>query len=122
MTAPAEPGTLAAVLLAHCPRCGRSPLFLGYLTVAPKCAACGLDYAQFDVGDGATVFVILIAGFLICAGALFVEVRYSPPYWVHAVIWLPLTAIVVLGGLRLVKAMLMVLQYKHQAREGRLVE
>jgi len=97
-------------------------LFSGFLTIAPRCTACGLDYSVFDVGDGATVFVILIAGFLICAGALVVEVKYSPPYWVHALIWLPLIAIVVLGGLRLVKAALMVLQYKHQAREGRLVE
>jgi uncharacterized protein (DUF983 family) len=97
-------------------------LFSGFLNIAPRCTACGLDFAHFDVGDGATVFVILIAGFLICGGALFVEVKYSPPYWVHAVIWLPLIAIVVLGGLRLVKSTLMVLQFKRDAREGRLAE
>lgn len=97
-------------------------MFSGFLKIAPRCSACGLDYSIFDVGDGATVFVILITGFLVCAGALFVEVKYSPPYWVHAVIWLPLVLILVLGGLRLVKATLMVLQYRHSAREGRLVE
>jgi uncharacterized protein (DUF983 family) len=95
-------------------------LFDGYLDIAKRCSHCGLDYSVFDVGDGATVFVILIAGFLICGGALVVEVKYSPPYWVHALIWLPLIAIVVLGGLRLVKSTLMVLQYKHRAGEGRL--
>jgi uncharacterized protein (DUF983 family) len=108
--------------MARCPRCGGAPLFSGFLNIAPRCTACGLDFAQFDVGDGATVFVILIAGFLICGGALFVEVKYSPPYWVHAVIWLPLIAIVVLGGLRLVKSTLMVLQFQRDAREGRLAE
>lgn len=121
-SAPDAPGTVTAIVMARCPRCGGAPLFSGFLDIAPRCTACGLDYSIFDVGDGATVFVILIAGFLICAGALIVEVTWSPPYWVHAVIWLPLIAIVVLGGLRLVKATLMVLQYKHQAREGRLVE
>ncbi|HEY1709200.1 MAG TPA: DUF983 domain-containing protein [Rhizomicrobium sp.] len=120
--AAAAPSPVAAILLARCPRCGQAPLFSGFLSIAPRCTACGLDYAMFDVGDGATVFVILIAGFLICGSALFVEVKYAPPYWVHAVIWLPLILIVVLGGLRLVKATLMVLQYRHQAREGRLVE
>jgi uncharacterized protein (DUF983 family) len=95
-------------------------LFNGYLDIAKSCPNCGLDYSVFDVGDGATVFVILIAGFLICGAALFVEVKYSPPYWVHAIIWLPLILILVLGGLRLVKAALMVLQYKHRAGEGRL--
>ncbi|HEX2592755.1 MAG TPA: DUF983 domain-containing protein [Rhizomicrobium sp.] len=116
------PGTVTSILMARCPRCGGAPLFSGFLTIAPRCTACGLDFSIFDVGDGATVFVILIAGFLVCGGALFVEVAYSPPYWVHALIWLPTIATVVLGGLRLVKAALMVLQYKHQAREGRLVE
>jgi len=108
------------VLLARCPRCGQGRLFDGYLTIAPRCSVCGLDFAMFDVGDGATVFVILIAGFLICAAALIVEVKYSPPYWVHAVLWLPAIIIVVGGGLRIVKAALMVLQYKHRAGEGKL--
>ncbi len=116
------PGTLASILLSRCPRCGQAPLFGGYLDIAPRCAHCGLDFAVFDVGDGATVFVILIAGFLICGGALFVEAAYSPPYWVHAVIWVPAILLVVLGGLRYVKATLMVLQYKHQAREGQRVD
>lgn len=122
MTGDAAPSVLRATVLARCPRCGQGGLFDGFLTVAARCSACGLDYSKFDVGDGATVFVVLIAGFLICAGALIVEVKYSPPYWVHAVIWLPLIAIVVLGGLRLVKAALIALQYKHQAHEGRLAD
>jgi uncharacterized protein (DUF983 family) len=116
----AEPGLLQAALFARCPRCGRAPLFAGFLTIAPRCTACDLDYAHFDVGDGATVLVILLAGILITGGALIVEVKYSPPYWVHAVIWLPLIFIFVLGGLRLVKSFLMVQQYRQQAREGRL--
>lgn len=95
-------------------------MFSGYLTIAPRCSACGLDYAHFDVGDGATVFVVLIAGFVVTGSALIVEVKYSPPYWVHALLWLPLVLILVLGGLRVVKALLMVLQYRNQAREGRL--
>lgn len=117
---PAEPTTLKASVLGICPRCGQAPLFDGYLTIAKSCAYCGLDYSVFDVGDGATVFVILIAGFLVCGAALVVEVKYSPPYWLHALIWLPLIAILVLGGLRLVKSTLMVLQYKHRAGEGRV--
>jgi uncharacterized protein (DUF983 family) len=115
-----EPGTARAALLGRCPRCGQGHLFAGYLDIAPGCPVCGLDYSKFDVGDGATVFVILIAGFVVCAGALIVEVKYSPPYWVHAIIWLPLIFIIVLGGLRVVKAALMVLQYKNRAGEGRL--
>jgi uncharacterized protein (DUF983 family) len=117
-----KPATLTSALFGRCPRCGEGPLFSGYLRVAAHCSACRLDYAMFDVGDGASVFVILIAGFVVVGGALAVEIAWSPPYWVHAIIWIPAIAILTLGGLRLVKSTLMVLQYKHQAREGRLAE
>ena len=95
-------------------------MFAGYLRIASRCSHCGLDYALFDVGDGASVFVILIVGFLVVGAALIVEIVWSPPYWVHAVLWLPAIAILTFSGLRLVKSTLMVLQYRHQAREGRV--
>jgi len=115
----AEPSTLRAAVLGLCPRCGAGKLFAGYLTVAPRCASCGLEYANFDAGDGPAVFVILIVGAIVAGGALIVEVHFSPPYWVHAVIWLPMIVILTFSLLRLMKAFLLVQQYKHQAHEGR---
>ena len=115
-----EPTTARAALLGRCPRCGGSSLFDGYLKIAPHCTACGLDYAMFDPGDGPAVFVILIVGAIVAGSALFVEVKYEPPYWVHAVLWLPLILFLSFVMLRLVKAALLVLQYKHKAGEGRL--
>jgi uncharacterized protein (DUF983 family) len=117
-----SPPFIRSALLGCCPRCGKGSLFAGYLTVAPRCSQCGLDYASFDPGDGPAVFVILLAGIIVCGSALIVEVKYSPPYWVHFSIWLPLIAILVLGGLRLAKSTLLVLQYKHRAGEGRLMD
>lgn len=114
------PSTAFASLLGRCPRCGKGSLFAGYLQVAPGCAACGLDYAGFDAGDGPAVFVILIVGGIVAGSALFVEVKYQPPYWVHAVIWIPLILILSFAMLRFVKALLLVLQYRHKAGEGRL--
>ncbi|HEX3808490.1 MAG TPA: DUF983 domain-containing protein [Rhizomicrobium sp.] len=120
--ASAEPRTLAAALLGLCPRCGEGPLFNGYLSVAPRCSACGLDYAMFDAGDGPAVFVILIVGAIVAGGALIVEFTYQPPYWVHAVIWIPAILILTTVFLRLAKSTLLVLQYKHRAGEGRLAD
>ena len=68
------------------------------------------------------MFVILIVGFLVAGGALIVEVMFQPPYWVHAVIWLPAILVLAFGFLRLVKSTLLVLQYKHRAGEARLME
>jgi uncharacterized protein (DUF983 family) len=47
-----------------CPSCHRGKLYSGYLTLAPKCDACGLDYGFADSGDGPAVFVILVTGFV----------------------------------------------------------
>ncbi len=118
----AKPGTLGAALFGRCPRCGKGALFSGYLTLAPRCGACGLDYSSFDPGDGPAVFVILILGAIVAGAALYVEFTYQPPYWVHAVIWIPAILVLSFSFLRLAKSLLVVLQYKHQAREGRLVK
>jgi len=77
---------------------------------------------MFDAGDGPAVFVILIVGAIVCGSALFVEFTYQPPYWVHAVLWIPLTLILSLALLRFAKSLLLVLQYKNKAGEGKLTE
>ena len=66
------------------------------------------------------MFAIFILGFLVLGGALWVEFRLEPPIWVHVVLWGVLTPLLALGLLRLLKAGLIALQYKHKAGEGRL--
>ena len=111
---------IAAGLAGRCPRCRKGHLFGGFLTVKPRCEACGLDYGFADAGDGPAVFVILFAGFVVVFAALIVEVLYQPPLWLHAALWLPLILIVTLLPLRSVKGLLIALQYHHKAAEGRL--
>jgi uncharacterized protein (DUF983 family) len=115
-----KPSVARAALLGRCPRCGQASLFDGYLKVAPACRACGLDYSKFDAGDGPAVFVILIVGAIVAFSALVVEVKYQPPYWVHAIIWLPMICILSFFLLSFMKSLLLVLQYKHSAGEGRV--
>jgi uncharacterized protein (DUF983 family) len=114
------PSPIAAGLACRCPRCGRGKLFQGFITPRPCCEACGLDYAFADSGDGPAVFVILIAGFIVVFAALVVEVVYQPPFWLHAVIWLPLILVTTLLPLRWLKGVLIALQFHHKAAEGRL--
>ncbi|MEN6543321.1 DUF983 domain-containing protein [Parvibaculum sp.] len=103
-----------------CPRCGEGKLFTGFLTIPPKCGKCGLDYNFADAGDGPAVFIMMIAGFIVVGLALYVEFTYQPPYWVHAVLWIPLTLLLTVGLLRPLKGWLIAQQYKHRASEGRL--
>jgi len=113
------PETIRAGLSCACPRCGQGKLFQGYLTLRPRCDVCGLDYGFADSGDGPAVFIILFAGFIVVGAALLTEVIYRPPYWVHAMLWVPLTLIVTLGPLRPMKGLMIALQFHHKAAEGR---
>jgi uncharacterized protein (DUF983 family) len=108
-------------LRGRCPACGKGRLFQGFLALRPRCENCGLDFSFADAGDGPAVFVILIGGAIVVFAALMTEVVYQPPYWVHAALWLPLILIVTLLPLRLIKGLLIALQYHHKAAEGRLV-
>lgn len=113
------PSLARASLGGLCPRCGATSLFDGPLAIAPKCGACGLNFAAFNVGDGPAAFLILIVGAIIAAGAIALELAAEPKWWIHAV-WLPLAGLLTLGGLRLGKAALLFQEYRHEAREGRI--
>ena len=114
-----QTGSYPAVSLVHaalgcrCPRCGKGRLFAGLLSVRGECEACGLDLSAQDAGDGPAVFVILFLGFIVVGLAALVEIQFSPPLWVHLLLWTPL----ILGGaiamLRPLKAGLIALQYRH---------
>jgi len=66
------------------------------------------------------VFIMFFAGFVVVGAALIVEVLYQPPFWLHAMLWLPLILITTLGPLRPMKGLMIALQYHHRAAEGRL--
>jgi uncharacterized protein (DUF983 family) len=114
-----QPLPIARGVRCRCPRCGEGALFRGFLSLRPACDRCGLDYKFADSGDGPAVFVILIGGAIVVAAALITEVVYQPPYWLHAVLWLPLILLVTLVPLRPLKGLLIALQYHHEAAEGR---
>jgi uncharacterized protein (DUF983 family) len=114
--------TVLRGLACKCPRCGQGKLFAGFIDLKPSCESCGLDYAFIDVGDGASVFLIMIAGAIVVGCALVVEVKYQPPLWLHAALWLPLILATTIGPLRPMKSLLTALQFHHKASEGQLID
>jgi len=117
----AEPSPLTCALRGDCPRCGAHTLFDGWVSFAPRCRNCGLNFERFNVGDGPAAFLILIVGAIVVVGALVLDGVAEPPFWVHLV-WIPVAALLTMGGLRLAKAWLLAQEYRHRAREGRIVE
>lgn len=113
-----QPGLSQAALFGLCPQCGGKTLFDGAARFAPRCRACGLDYAQFNVGDGPAAFLTMVIGALVVVLAMWVEFSFDPPWWVHAVLWIPFVVLSTLWGLRISKAALLITEYRRKAVEA----
>ena len=111
---------LQVAIRGCCPRCGKGRLFAGPISFAERCTACGLDFRAFNVGDGAASFLILIVGAVVTVLAIWLELSQSPPWYVHVLLWGPLTLALSLGLMRLSKGLLLAMEYRHDAGEGRL--
>ena len=117
---PPAASTLSSALTARCPRCGKGRLFKNVLELRGVCERCALDYKFIDTGDGPAIFVIFILGFLALGGAMILHLGYGVPLWATYLVCAVATLALALILLRLLKATLIALQYKHKAEEGRL--
>jgi len=118
-TSVSQPNPILTGIACRCPRCGRGGLFAGYLKLAPSCPACGLDFGFADSGDGPAVFVIFLVAPVVIALALAVGAVFVIPPWMHLVLWIPTTLVLSLALLPPFKGVLVNLQYRHDAHEGR---
>lgn len=113
-----QPSIRSAALFGLCPNCGERTIFAGATKFADKCGRCGLDLTRFNVGDGPAAFLTLIIGAVIVGLALWLDVAVRPPFWLHALIWVPVTTGAVIWGLRISKAALLASEYLNDAREA----
>jgi uncharacterized protein (DUF983 family) len=116
------PTPLSSGLRGLCPRCGAKTLFARGVRFADRCTSCGLDIAAFNVGDGPAAFLTLIIGAIVAASAITLDLSVSPPWWVHVLIWPPVTLGLIVGSLRVAKGWLLALEYRNAAREGRIAD
>ena len=112
---------IATGLRGRCPRCGEGRLFDGFLTLAPRCSRlrARLRLRRFGRRAGGLRHPdrrLRRSPARRCSS----EIAYSPPIWVHVVLWGPLVLILCLGLLRPLKGVLVALQYHHRAEQGRI--
>ena len=81
---------------------------------------CGLDLAFANSCDGPAVFVIFIVSPVVILLAVLFEALVHPAPYVHLIVWIPVTILLCLALLRPFKATMIALQYRHDAKEGRL--
>jgi uncharacterized protein (DUF983 family) len=113
-----RPSILRAALFGLCPQCGDKTLFAGLGQFADTCSHCKLDYASFNVGDGPAALLTMVIGALIIVFALLLDSAVRPPFWVHVIIWVPVTAALTVITLRMAKAALLASEYRNKAHEA----
>ena len=116
---PQEPWRVG--MKGRCPRCGQGKLFNGFLTLAPRCDVCGLDYSFADPADGPAFFVMIFACIPSVFFAVWAELTYEPTIWFHLLVTAPIVALTCIPPLRPLKGWLVASQFYHKAEEGRLV-
>jgi uncharacterized protein (DUF983 family) len=95
----------------RCPACGAAPLFGRYLKVRDACSGCGEALHHHRADDAPAYFTILIVGHVIVGAVLPVERVFSPPLWLHALLWGPLTLALTLALLPRIKGCIVGLQW-----------
>lgn len=112
--APARINAIRAGLLCRCPRCGKAPLFRGFLKVVDTCAACGFDFTRLNTGDGPASFIMQISGGLVVFPALYIQIAYEPPIWALLIVAVPLVAVLSLALMRPGKGLMIALQMRNK--------
>ncbi|MBV9529088.1 DUF983 domain-containing protein [Sphingomonas sp.] len=101
-----------------CPRCGKGRMFRSWLKIVDRCEACGLDYSFASPDDGPAFFSLCFIAFPLLFVAVWLQVAFDPPWWVHLVTSLPLLVIGCLVVLRPFKGWLVASQYVNRAQEA----
>ncbi|WP_031549369.1 DUF983 domain-containing protein [Parvularcula oceani] len=108
-----------AGLAGRCPRCGQGKLFDGFLKLKEACPVCGLDYSKADSGDGPAFFIMSIVGFVTVAAAFLLRFAFGLPAGAVLLLTFLLTIVLTAVSLRPAKGLMVALQYRNQAAEGR---
>lgn len=115
-----RPGdALTQALRGCCPRCGQATVFAGWIRFRDRCPICDLHIASLNVGDGPAAFLTLGIGTIVTVLAVTLELAVGPPWWLHVLLWPPITAAAVVGSLRIAKAWLLGVEVRRGAHEGR---
>ncbi len=98
-------------LRGRCPACGEGHLFRAFLKVADHCETCGEPFRHHRADDFPAYLVIILVGHIVVPVAMWIEVAYSPAYWLQAAIGLPLIVGLAVGLLQPIKGAVVALQW-----------
>jgi uncharacterized protein (DUF983 family) len=118
-----QPGLAKAALFGLCPACNARSLFQSNnilnVAFANRCRKCGLDYSNFNVGDGPAALLMIPVTAVVITLAIWLHMIIALPFWMQVIIWIPITSLITLASIRVVKAALLILEYRRNAGEAK---
>ncbi len=109
---PAWPAAIRRGVAGRCPACGQTSLFLGYLTVTPRCANCGTPLGDVPADDAPPYVTIFIALHLLVGLVVVLGRATSLGTGATLFIVTPIALVTCLGLLRPVKGALVAVLLK----------
>ncbi|MFG1428171.1 DUF983 domain-containing protein [Roseixanthobacter glucoisosaccharinicivorans] len=105
---------LARGALGRCPQCGTGRLFSSYIKVNEACPVCDEEFYHHRADDAPPYAVIFVVGHIVVPLLVLVEEVFRPEVWVHLVTFLPLTLVLSLVLLPVLKGALIALQWSRR--------
>lgn len=100
-------GLVRTALFGLCPRCGARALWDAPASFAPSCRGCELAFAEYEPKGRGLYLVVLPLTALLMIGALKLDEVFQPPLWVVMALIAIVVPGVIIGALRLAKAALL---------------
>lgn len=93
-------------------------MFKSFLKLYEVCPHCGLDYRFASPDDGPAFFSLCIIALPLIFFVVWLQIAFSPPFWVHLLTSFPLMIAGCILPLRPIKGWLVASQYVNQAQEA----
>jgi len=90
-------------IVCHCPNCGKGRLFEGFLKPTAHCEVCGNDNRIYPSDDLPPYLTVFVVGHVVVGLFLWVDLNFSIAVWTQLAIWLPLTGLLSLALLPVMK-------------------
>lgn len=102
-------------LKRHCPRCGKAPLFHGYLKQVASCTICAHPWEQVRADDAPPWLTIFLVGHMVVPFALSAAKAENVPYWLSGLGLFALATTLVLLVLPFAKSLFIAIIWYVQA-------
>ena len=109
-----KPVSIYKISFFHkCPACGKGGIYRSLLKVKDECDICKFALKEHDAGDGPAFFAMFIVGTVVTCMAVLVEFIYPMHILLHMLLWTPVTIVMSVYLLMVMKSFLIAAQYKH---------